>query len=140
MKTTFLFKKYILDLSLGIGLIMIPFILYHWLTQTNDVPINQLIIVSLTSITITFRLESMVNFHDFNDHIMRINYWISSIIADISLIGLLYKLPGGQDLRINGWIIILLYIILRFAFYLLMYYKNLRETIEINQRLKDRLQ
>lgn len=134
------YSKYMFKLGMDyvkvLGLCILPIILYHAFYQLQAIPVRYLYQIALLAAALTFRMESMVNFHDLNERMMRNNYWISSFIADISLIALLATFSNPELRYINGWVLVFLYFGLRFMFYLLIHYRNMKDAKLINDKLK----
>ena len=92
--------------------------------------------IALLAVTLVFRGESLINFHDLEDHVMRLNYLISSVLADVSFLVLLYYfLPGGQYFYGKGMQILVVYIVVKGLFYLMVHIQSLKSAKEINRRL-----
>lgn len=92
--------------------------------------------IILLGCAVVFRGESLINFHGLSDHLMRINYMISSVLSDISLIVLLiYFTPGGKFFQGRGWSILIVYIIVKALVYLMIYIHGLQSAKEINAKL-----
>ncbi|MDC7221154.1 MAG: hypothetical protein PQJ59_14555 [Spirochaetales bacterium] len=97
--------------------------------------------IALLGATLVFRSESLINFHGLEEHTMRQNYFISSLLADGTLLILLYYFtPGGQYFVGKGWHILIIYVVFKSLFYLLIYLKYLLGAREINRLIKERKQ
>lgn len=128
--------KLVMDYVKVLGLFILPIILYYAFHQLHAIPVRYLYQIALLAAALTFRMESMVNFHDLNERMMRNNYWISSLIADIGLIALLSTFSNPELRYINGWVLVFLYFALRLMFYMLVHVKNLKDAKLINAKLK----
>lgn len=128
--------KLVMDYAKVLGLCILPIILYFSFNQIQTIPLHYLYQSALLAAALTFRMEAMVNFHELNERMMRNNYWIASLIADISLIALLATLSNPELQYINGWVLIVLYFVLRLLFYLLVHVRNAKDAKLINQKLK----
>lgn len=92
--------------------------------------------ITLLAVTLVFRGESLINFHNLEDHLMRLNYLVSSVFADISLLILLYYfLPGGKYFYGKEWQILGIYIVLKGMFYFMLHLQSLKSAKEINRKL-----
>lgn len=92
--------------------------------------------IALLAVTLVFRSEALINFHNLEDHVMRLNYLISSVFADVSMLVLLYYfLPGGQYFHGKGLQILGVYIVVKGLFYLMVHIQSLISAKEINRRL-----
>ncbi|MBB6480268.1 hypothetical protein [Spirochaeta isovalerica] len=86
---------------------------------------------------VVFRMESLVNFHKLEEHLMRINYLITSVLADAALLILFYHFTsGGKTFAGKGWLIFIVYVIAKSLFYLMSYLINFHSAREINKKLK----
>lgn len=92
--------------------------------------------IALLAITLGLRGESLINLHNLEEHVMRLNYLVSSVLADVSLLVLLlYLMPGGKYFDGKGLQILGVYILVKGLFYLTVHIKSLKGAKEINERL-----
>jgi hypothetical protein len=133
-------KKYYLkvfwEISMACGAMLVAMTIYMQLTGRESVFRESLWRIVLLGSTIVLRGESLINFHDLSDRNMRINYLISSVLSDATLIVFLYWFtPGGQFFVGKGWIIIGVFVFFKGLFYLMNYIQSLQNAKEINARL-----
>lgn len=130
------FIKVFYEFALVFGLIMLILISYNGLVSNKSISTFNLIQILYIVGFLVMRMESMVNFHQLEDHLMRINYWISSLLSDISFILLLSTLIRSEFYVSNGWMLVTLYFGLKILFYLLMHVQSINLANKINDKLK----
>lgn len=130
------FIKVFFEFTLVFGLIMLILISYNILVSNKSISTFNLIQILYLVGFLVLRMESMVNFHQLEDHLMRINYWISSLLSDISFILLLSTLIHSEFYVSNGWMLVTLYFGLKILFYLLMHMQSINLANRINNKLK----
>lgn len=110
--------------------------LYAQLAGIDSIVSTTMWQVVLLGSTIVFRGVSLINLHDLDDRNMRFNYIISSILADVTLVSLLFWFtPGGQYFVGKGWTILAVFVAFKGLFYLMNYYRSTQNAKEINARL-----
>ena len=118
------------------ALMLIPAILMQ-VNNLDSVSITTVWGILLFAVTLVFRGHSLINLHDLEEPLMRQNYLISSVIADLSLLALLYYyLPGGKYFYGKEWQILGAYIVFKGLFYLMNYLFTMKSAREINNMLK----
>lgn len=130
------FIKVFFEFTLVFGLIMLILISYNILVSNKSITTFNLIQILYLVGFLVLRMESMVNFHQLEDHLMRINYWIFSLLSDISFILLLSTLIHSEFYVSNGWMLVTLYFGLKILFYLLMHMQSINLANRINNKLK----
>jgi hypothetical protein len=64
-------------------------------------------------------------------------YFANSVLADITLITVLFKFtPGGEQFVGTGWLILSFFVVLKEAFYIALHLKSLQIAREINVALR----
>lgn len=125
------------EISMFCGFIILVLTVYMQFNGMVSVARRTLWQIILLGATIVFRGESLINFHGLPDHTMRLNYIISSVLADATLIILLYWFtPGGKFFSGSAWTILAIYVIAKGLIYLMVYFQALQSAKEINVRLK----
>lgn len=130
------FIRVFFDFTLIFGLIMLVLIGYTIMISNSSISLFNLIQLLYLVGFLVLRMESMVNFHQLEDHHMRINYWITSLLSDISFILLLSTLIRSEFYISNGWMLVVLYFGLKILFYLLMHVQSIQLARKINDKLK----
>lgn len=133
------FWKMFLELSMFYGTTVFGVLIYMELSGRGAITVNVLWAILLLILAIGFRLESFVNFHSLDDHLMRVNYLISSVLADVTLIALLYFFtPGGRQFQGKGWMLLSVYVVLKGLFYLAMHLQSVFYARKINAVLQEK--
>lgn len=131
--------KVLLELMKLFGIMVFIMVTILQLSGSTTVTLKSLWALALLAGAIGFRFVSLVNFHKLDDHTMRINYLLSSVLADITLIILLGKFaPGGKQFIGKGWLFIGIYIVLKGTFYIAMHLQTLNTARKINAALMKR--
>lgn len=129
--------KMLLELMMLFGVLVFALVVVQQFSGSATVTLESLWALALLAGAVGFRFESFINFHDLDEHAMRINYLVSSVLADITLILLLIKFtPGGTQFAGKGWPILGVYVVLKGAFYLVMHFKSVHNARLINAALR----
>ena len=132
------FWKVFRHVSMVCGAIFITLTVHNQLVGRAGISLEAMWRIVLLGSTIVLRGVSLINFHDLDERRMRINYLINSILADLTLIALLFwYTPGGQYFVGKGWIVLTVYVVFRILFYLMNYFRTVMSAREINTRLQD---
>lgn len=133
------YGKMLVEIAALCGVIMIVWTVFLQLKGLESIGRRNLWQIILLGSTLVFRLESLVNFHQLEEHLMRLNYFISSVLSDITILVLfLYFTTGGKAYAGKGWLILIVYFAARGLFYTASYLNNLRAAGEINRKLRSR--
>lgn len=131
--------KMLLEISKFAGLLIILVTIYRQFGGAGMMSIRNFWQILLLVSTVVFRSESLINFHDLNEHKMYINYFFSSILADVTLIILLYYFtPGGLFFRGLEKVMLTAYVVFKGATYVMIYFHSKWTAREINAQLQSR--
>lgn len=129
--------KVLLELMMLFGVMVFAMVVVQQLTNPKPIALESFWALALLAGAIGFRFESFINFHNLDEHKMRINYLVSSVLADITLLVLLYKFTsGGEQFAGKGWAILGIYFVFKGAFYISMHLKSLHSAKLINKALR----
>lgn len=129
--------KVLLELMMLFGVMVFAMVTVQQLSGSTTVTLESLWALALLAGAVGFRFESFINFHKLDERAMSINYFVCSILADITLITLLIKFtPGGEQFVGKGWTILGVYVVLKAAFYIVMHLKSLNNARVINEALR----
>ncbi|MDB1125116.1 hypothetical protein [Vibrio algarum] len=129
--------KVLLELMMLFGVMVFAMVTVQQFSGSTTVTLESVWTLALLAGAVGFRFESFINFHKLDERSMSINYFISSVLADITLITLLIKFtPGGEQFAGKGWAILGVYTILKMAFYVVMHFISLNNARIINVALK----
>lgn len=124
------------ELMMCYGFVMLILTIYHQLSDGSNPDLHNIWAFLLLSCALVFRFESFINFHDLEDHLMRINYLMTSVMADISLIVLLYYFTsGGKYFQFSAKSVLIVYIVAKGAVYLMVYVQAKQAARAINKKL-----
>lgn len=130
------YKKIFLDVSTVCGVMLIFVVIYLQLGGIGYLTIRNIWQIVLLGAALVLRFESFVNFHGLSEGLMRLNYIITSVLADIALLVLLiYFTPGGKTFQNLGWGILVMYIISKGLIYTMVYIQALQNARKINDKL-----
>lgn len=130
------YKKLFLDVSTLCGVILIFVVIFLQLGGIGHISIRNIWQIVLLGAALVLRFESFINFHGLSDKLMRLNYIITSILADIALLVLLiYFTPGGKNFQNLGWGILIVYMISKGLIYAMVYIQALQNARKINDKL-----
>lgn len=130
------FIRYGMEMMGVYGAVLIIVLVYKISIGEPELSVKSMGGYLLLVVALMTRIESLINFHDLKEHLMRINYMISSVLADVSLLFLLYHFTeSGKEFRQHGVSILIVYAVLKLGLYIGMYVFNVYSAKEINKRL-----
>ncbi len=130
------FIKVFWEISMFCGAIVLALTLYLQFGGVESVARVTLWQIILLVSTLVFRGESFINFHRLEMRDMSINYIISSVLADVTLIILLfYFTPGGKFFEGSASVMLGAYIVIRIFIYSMSYLYTFKSAREINAKL-----
>ena len=130
------FIKIFWEISMFCGALVLALTLYLQFGGIESVARVTLWQIILLVSTLVFRGESFINFHRLEIRDMSINYLVSSVLADVTLIILLYYFtPGGKFFEGSAGVMLGAYIIIRVLIYAMSYLYSFKSAREINAKL-----
>lgn len=130
------FAKLLMEIMMATGLVWLMMIVYGTLAGMTTFSITLMTGLLLLCMTVILRFSSWINFHNLEEHQLRLNYFICSFAADISLIILfLYFTSGGKAYQDKGIHILILYFVLKTLVYVMIYIQGFHDAKKINDKL-----
>ena len=130
------FVRVFWEVSMACGALLVLLTVFYQAAGTRGMSLEGMWRIVLLGSTIVLRGTSLVNFHDLDDRAMRINYLISSVLADATLIVLLvWYTPGGAYFAGRGWLLLAVYVVFKGLFYSMNYVHAWISARDINAHL-----
>ncbi len=130
------FKKMFWEIAAACGVILMAVTAGMQLGGRYTLEQENLWQILLLGAAAVFRFDSVVNNHQLAERNMWVNYFITSFLADITLLVLLlWFTPGGKLFPGAEWYMLGVYFAAKTLIYLMMYFSNRRSAREINARL-----
>ncbi len=130
------FVKTFWEISMLFGAVVLGVLVYMQFGGLEVLTRRHIWQIALLVSTLALRSESFINFHGLSEHAMRQNYFISSILGDITLIILLYYYtPGGAFFLGKETVILSVYIVSKLLVYLMIYANAVQSAKQINAHL-----
>jgi len=130
------FKKMFWEIAGACGVLLLAVTAYMQLGGHHTLVRENLWQIILLASATVFRFDSVVNSHQLEERDMWVNYFITSFLADITLLVLLlWFTPGGKLFPGAEWYMLGVYFAAKTLIYLMMYFNNRRSAREINARL-----